>query len=122
MGDTVENFCTKVTAHYSNGSTEDFDIFLLTGAVGLTRIGTDKGEPLYMGEEGKFGVMSLGRMAVPPDVVAAMVKSTIRQLSDLFASMPPDMALQLILTLGSIKLKATGHSEGRIKRINSQEN
>ncbi|GAH45496.1 unnamed protein product [marine sediment metagenome] len=114
--------CVKVTAHYSDGSTEDFDIFLLTAANGLTLVGMDEGEPLYMGEKGKFGVMNLGRIAAPPDVVAAIVKSAISGLGNLFADLPPPVALQLLQMMNGIKMSTTGHSEGRIKRMNSQEN
>lgn len=117
-----EKTCTKITAHYSDGSTEDFDIFLLTGAVGLTAVGVDEGDTLYIGEPGKFGVRIIGKMAVPPDVLAAMVKSNIGMVGDLLASLPPDAAIQLLLTLDNIKAKTTGYSKGRIKRINSKEN
>lgn len=117
-----EKTCTKVTAHYSDGSTEDFDVFLLTAAVGLTMVGTDEGEPLYMGEEDKFSVRNIGRMAVPPDVLAALVKSAIAMLGNLFVELPPFLAVHLLQMMDDIKVKSTGYSKGRIKRIDSQEN
>lgn len=117
-----EKVCTKVTAHYSDGSTEDFDIFLLTGAVGLTMVGIDEGEPFYMGEESKFGVRIIGKVATTPDVLAALVKSTIGMLGDLLTSLPPLVGLQILQMLDDLKMKSTGYSKGRIKRINSKDN
>lgn len=121
MGEN-EKVCTKVTAHYNDGTTEDFSIFLLTAAVGLTLVGVDEGEPYYMGEEGKFGVRTIGRVAVSPDVLAAIVKAAISMLSNLFADLPPLVAIELFQVMENLKMSTTGYSKGRAKRINSQEN
>ena len=101
-----EKYAVKLSVTYSDGSIEDFDIFMASVASGLMPAGRDGDRILYTSGE-NLCVLCLANIAATPEVSAALVKGMMSLVSKFINAMPEEDALDFAQMFVSISNEET---------------
>lgn len=102
-----ERHAVKLTVTYSDGSTEDFDVFLATVASGLILSGKDEdGDVLYTAGK-DLNTRGIAHITASPEVSVALALTSMRVVERIVDGMPPEAIPSWIEALLSLSSKAT---------------
>ena len=113
----------KVVITFQDGHTESFDTFIALTALGLTPVGKEGNDIIYMAEEGKLKTRAIGHVLAPIEVMAALINSLDEIIKTVISYSNPEEALEFmeaILSMGARRVKK--HTNVRTKRIYHKEN
>jgi len=113
----------KVVITYQDGHTESFNTFIALVALGLTPVGKDGNDIIYMAEEGKLQTRAIAHVTAPIEVMAALVNSLTEIVETVISHSNPEEALdfmEAILSVGTGRVEE--HTEIKTKEMRPREN
>lgn len=119
-----EHKAEKVVITFQDGHTESYDTFIALVALGLTPVGKDGNNIVYMAEEDKLQTRAIAHVAAPSEVIAALINSLTELIGNLLSQASPEEALSIMKAILSIKAEKIieDYTEIRTKEINPREN
>ncbi len=113
----------KIDITFKDGHTESYDTFIALVALGLTPVGKDGNNIIYMAEESKLQTRAIAHVLAPIEVIAALVSSVNEIVKTTLLHSSPEEGLEFMEAMSSISARRIEeYTDIRSKEIKPEEN